>query len=144
MPHLYNAVGPDSELALISRLIFDPAYEIGPSIVNGDEFFATQVRIIHYEKHRCSDEQWFSSFIAHMREVPNFDKYWVRQTDYPQTRPMVRPLANLQLSTSHGLLKFRLTAQNFAGDPRFRVIYCIPSDATTINMCQKWSRDIRF
>ena len=143
VPYMYHAVSAGSEFAIIPRLIFDPAYEIENSILNRDEFFSTQVRIIHYEKHRCSDEQWFASFIAYMREVPNFDKYWVKQISYPITRPIIRPLANLQLSTSHGPLKFRLTAQNFAQDPRFRVIYCIPSDATTINICQKWSLNIR-
>ena len=50
----------------------------------------------------------------------------------------MRPLVPLKLDTGHGLTQFRLIAETFVQDPRFRVIYYLPDDADTLRQCLEW------
>lgn len=141
VPHLYRVVTTRPNGLVMPRLIFDPAYEVGEAIVNREAFFASQIRILHYENQRCGDAAWFNPFIEEMRQIEPFDRHWVGAAKAPAAPLATRPLAHLQLETAHrvGVMQFRLIAQTFASDPRFRVMYCLPSDAATIDQCHEWA-----
>lgn len=96
------------------KILFDPAYGVTPLIANPDVFFPAQIRAL-----RC--------------EMQLFQRHWT-QTDYSFA---ARPLTPLELDLpDSGRLKFRLLAEPFAQDRRFRVLYTIPADGNTI---QAWS-----
>jgi hypothetical protein len=100
--------------------------------LNAETFFSAQIRILQYERQRCGDESWYDAFINEMRHYKVFDEYWLKQTTAGRVQVPMRPLVPLKLDTGHGLRQFRLVAETFAQDNRFRVIYCIPADPVTI------------
>jgi hypothetical protein len=54
-------------------------------------------------------------------------------------RLAARPLTPLSLKLPIGdILQFRLIAETFVQDHRFRVIYYLPADSATIRQCLKW------
>lgn len=139
VPQLYSAIRTQPDDIVMPRLIFDPAYEVGEAIVNREAFFALQIRILHYEHQRCADEAWFNGFIDDMRQIESFDRHWVSAAKATLTPLATRPLAHLQMDTTRDIVQFRLIAQTFAQDPRFRVMYCLPADAATIEQCHEWT-----
>lgn len=60
------------------RLIFDPRLKVSPSIVNGEEFYPSQIRVLKYEQQRCGVDLWYEGFIEEMRHCGEFDHYWSR------------------------------------------------------------------
>jgi hypothetical protein len=47
------------------------------------------------------------------------------------------------LSSDEGLLGFRLIAEPFVQDHRFRVIFYLPADANTTQQCMRWAAGLR-
>ena len=121
------------------RVIFDPAYPMAGWIANPDVFLPAQIRALRYEMHWFQDEPWYGTLLEEMSGVPRFAHYW-RQAAPGAGHPIAgRPLALLQLALpGPGLLQFRLIAESFAEDRRFRVMYYLPGDAKTIHQCLAW------
>lgn len=138
VPELYGVVRQDLAASPIPRLFFDPSYGIAPLVINAESFFAAQIRVLLYERQRCGDDDWYAGFIDEMRHVSAFDHYWLQQSaDIPVIQPM-RPRALLHLATSRGAARFRLIAEVFSQDPRFRVIHYLPADPATAHLCLSW------
>lgn len=126
-------VHPDGKPNYVSmpKLIFDPFYGITSAIVNRDEFFPAQIRVLQYEMQRFGDAVGHNQFIQEMRQFREFDRYWAeRETAHAQI-PM-RPFAPVKLDLGDRLVQFRLIAETFLHDHRFRVIYYLPADSATL------------
>lgn len=121
---------------LMPRVIFDTVYGVAEAILNADDFFPAQIRILQYEGARLGDASWHNRFMDDMRQYDVFDHYWREQASYPPI-PM-RDAATLRLDTGRGVAHFRLIAETFAQDNRFRVIHYLPADVQTIIQCQAW------
>ncbi len=139
VPRLFRAIETVAASTFIPILIFDPAYQILPAVLNPDDFFSTEIRILQYERQRFGNQAWYQVFVDEMRQYQTFDKYWrkLELSDHPAPIPM-RPLARLKLKTDQGLAQFRLISETLTSDPRFRVIYYIPSDSATNRLCLNW------
>lgn len=143
LPKLFGAA-PFRSAAHISmlRLLFDPQVGVTNLIANQQEFFPAQIRTLRYEMHLFQNEFWCGALIDQLRQqYPLFEHYWSAPIAEPRTYPTAaRPLIPLALNLPDiGTLRFRLTSEQFVQDRRFRVIYYIPADATTIQQCARWS-----
>jgi transcriptional regulator with XRE-family HTH domain len=121
----------------ILKLIFDPAYKVTPCIANPQEFFPAQIRALRYEMYPFHNETWCTTLIDDMLKSPLFARHWLES---PQTYPTAaRPLVPIELDLPKiGRLQFRLVAEHFAQDRRFRVIYYLPADSKTMQQCFAW------
>lgn len=139
VPRLFQAIEASTRLVSLPQLIFDPVYQILPAVLNSDDFFSTEVRILQYERQRWGREAngWYQVFVDEMRHFQTFDRYWRKLESQSSPIPM-RPSAQLKLKTARGLAQFRLISETFAPDPRFRVIYYVPSDSATNRLCLNW------
>jgi transcriptional regulator with XRE-family HTH domain len=138
VPKLFGEINREPRNDLITRLIFDPVRGIAGSVLNVEPFFSAQMRIFHYEMQRSGQQSWYNTLIDEMRQYKMFDEYWVKQNTGGQPQVPIRPVAQLQLDTPHGLANFRLICEPFAQDHRFRVIYYLPADPATLHHCLKW------
>jgi transcriptional regulator with XRE-family HTH domain len=131
----------NAERLSMLNIIFDPAYGVTESIVNREAFFPAQIRALRSEMQWFRDEDWYKRLIGDMLKIPEFEKYWTADTlDSP--RLAARPLTPLSLKLPTGdILQFRLIAEPFVQDRRFRVIYCLPADTATIQQCVNWLED---
>ncbi|MBX3063099.1 MAG: helix-turn-helix domain-containing protein [Anaerolineae bacterium] len=121
---------------LMPRLIFDPRLKVSPCIVNGEEFYPSQIRVLKYERLRCGVDSWYDGFIEEMRHYGDFDRYWSRY-GREQSQFTMRPLSPFKLDLGGSrLAQFRIISESFVQDQRFRVIYCLPADAETIRWCE--------
>ena len=114
------------------KVVFDPAYQFSPQIINREAFFLAQIRALRYERQRFQDEAWYSDLIRDMRQCPEFETCWTN----PSTTPALfaaRPLTLLKLAAKDAdILQFRLLSEAFVQDRRFRIIYYLPADTRTI------------
>lgn len=127
-----------SDYVSLPKVFFDPHYQITPAITNADDFFAAQIRVLHYEMQWFRDADWYGDFIEDMREYTVFDTYWHDPTNESVQIP-ARPLTPLKIELDgEGVAAFRLIAEPFVRDRRFRVIYYLPADVFTMQQCERW------
>ncbi|MBI1282563.1 MAG: helix-turn-helix domain-containing protein [Anaerolineaceae bacterium] len=136
--HLFGVLNTLKPDALLPRLIFDKVGGIAGLIINAETFFPAQVRIVHYERQRCGNGSLFDAFIDQMMTIPTFAKYWVKGDDSGGFQLPMRPLVPMKLDYGRRTLQFRLIAESFVQDPRFRVIYYLPDNSATLRQCLEW------
>ncbi|SRR5258708_2530660 len=127
-----------SDAVLIPKLVFDPAYGIATAVLNAEAFFSAQIRILQFERQRFGNEAWYDSFINDMRHYRTFDDYWKQYSGVDPGQIPMRPVARLELPIERRVARFRLISETFVQDPRFRVIYYMPTDPATIRQCVAW------
>jgi transcriptional regulator with XRE-family HTH domain len=123
------------------RIWFDAKYAIQPRVTNPDEFFPAMIRALRNEIQLYSSEAWHQAMIDELLEtIPFMKKVW---DSMPQDRifPYAgRSVAPLHLcSADDNILQFRLSAERFTRDFRFRVIYFFPADVATMQQCTQWA-----
>lgn len=119
------------------EIIFNPAYQTLSRIQNQDTFLPAQIRAFRYERQWFQDEVWNTALLAEMLRFEAFERYWQLEQHKPIYIP-ARPLVPLQLLIDDTLLSFRLIAEPFVQDRRFRVIFCLPDDMVTAQEIQQW------
>jgi transcriptional regulator with XRE-family HTH domain len=124
------------------RLWFDAAYTIQQRVQNPDEFFPAMIRALRHESQLYAGENWYQRMIADLlADSPLIKAYWDRvplDTFYPSAG---RPVVPLHLChNGHSALQFRLSAERFTRDLRFRIIYFFPADVPTMQQCTQWAQ----
>jgi transcriptional regulator with XRE-family HTH domain len=120
------------------RVLFDPAYGVTPNIANSDEFFPASIRALRSEMQLFHGEAWYERLVTEMRtDCPVFERYWI-PSEAQGYSIAARPLTPLEIRSDGEVLKFRITSEPFIQDRRFRVIYCIPADAATMQTSLGW------
>ncbi len=124
------------------RVLFDPKHGVAARITNPDVFFPASIRALRSEMQLFHDETWYNSLVGDMRiECHLFEKYWTMSIGQPVFSVAARPLAPLDLELPQGgAVQFRIMAEPFVQDRRFRVIYCLPATPMTMQKCIDWSR----
>lgn len=122
------------------KILFDPAFGVTGLIANPDEFFPAQIRVLRYQMGLFRGEAWYGTLIDDLRaSSPLFESYWTHASA-PEPPLAARPLVPLVIDLpGSGRLRFRLTAESFAQDRRFRIIYYLPADAETMQRCAAWA-----
>lgn len=141
---LMFGVAPDSremmdlECRCLLHAWFDTYHWLAPLVVNQAEFFPALMRAFRYEMQVVGDEAWTTALLESLLELPVFQQYWSE----PEVLPIVaaRALIPIQLDIPHRVrLQFRLTAESFTADSRFRIVYYLPADTQTIRQCADWA-----
>lgn len=145
VPHIFPVVGQNqqqimSEYWSMFSFWFDPRYGITERVCNPETLFAHIVRAFRHELYLMGEEPWCEAMIASlMRDVPLFRGYW-EQADVPPTASAARALVPLQiLLPGSGMLQFRISAESFTRDARFRIVYLLPADPRTMQQCVNWA-----
>jgi len=122
------------------RILFDSDYGTAAHIANPDIFFPASIRALQSEMQLFHGEAWYDGLISDMRRsCATFEKYWVRTEGKQEHYVAARPLTPLEISfPDEKLLQFRILAEPFIQDRRFRIIYCLPADPATMQTCFDW------
>lgn len=134
--------GRTSHRPSMLRILFDPQYGVTPLISNPDVFFPAAIRALLSEMELFHGEAWYEALLSDLRrDCPTFEKYWNRSAGQKHYAVAARPLTPLEISLPEcNLLQFRLLAEPFIQDRRFRIIYYLPADSPTIQKCNDWSQ----
>jgi transcriptional regulator with XRE-family HTH domain len=137
VPKLFAISEPNSML----RMVFDSQHELGSRISNGEVFFPAQIRALRYELQRFHEEAWAKQLVEESLDCERFEQYWQQQKHQAIHIP-ARPLNPLDIQVDDvGVLSFRLISEPFVQDQRFRVIFYIPADPKTIEICLHWLQE---
>lgn len=133
-----------SERVSMMRIIFDPVLGITPLIANPEVFFPAQIRAMRYEMAHFRGETWATAVLEDLLRYPIFAQYWSQADSITLHPTAARPLSPLEIDLSPtGRLQFRLLAEPFVSDRRFRVVYCMPADPATMQWCLKSDTDFQ-
>jgi transcriptional regulator with XRE-family HTH domain len=135
--------------AVLERLVgqsmlapwFDPSSPFGALVAEPDIFLPALIRAMRYEIERFRSEPWLAEMLARVQaELPRFREYWTRAEQEPAPISAARILVPVRLAVPGvGLLQFRLVSEPFVRDTRFRLIYYVPADASTMRQCAAWA-----
>ena len=145
VPHLFGLRPDGPELARLARhsiqaAWFDTASPLARLVAEPDSFLPALIRAMRYEMRPFRDEAWYADLLDQLLVLPRFRHYWalVEEEEPPVTE--TRAVMPLRLDVpGAGSLLFRLSAERFALDARFRVIYYFPSDEATMRRCVAWA-----
>jgi transcriptional regulator with XRE-family HTH domain len=123
-------------------LWFDPRYGVTELVRNHETLFAQLVRAFRHELQLVAEEPWCAVLVESLlRDLPLFRAAWERPDPTP-TASAARALVPLQLRLPNvGTLQFRISAEPFTRDARFRVVYLLPADPTTMRQCARWGAE---
>lgn len=122
---------------------FDPASRLAPLVAAPEQFLPALIRALRFEMRRFGDEPWYEPVVlAPLLALPRFRHYWTIVAQEPELPGAGRALVPVVLELPWaGRLQFRLAAEPFARDPRFRAIYYFPADARSMRQCAAWAED---
>ena len=123
------------------RLWLDPRYGVTGLVHNPATVFTQMMRALRHEMYLFGNEPWCQVLIDELSvELPLFQTYWMRGNEVPATASAARALVPLQLLLPGiGLLQFRISAEPFTRDARFRMVYLLPADPVTMQQCAAWA-----
>jgi transcriptional regulator with XRE-family HTH domain len=118
---------------------FSPASPMSQLIAEPERSLPALLRAFRHEMRQFEYAGWYAGLLEELRELELFRYYWnlADQQDAPAAPDRALVPIGLQVSGA-GRLLFRLSAQQFTRDTRFRVIYYFPSDAATMAACEDW------
>jgi transcriptional regulator with XRE-family HTH domain len=127
--------------ACLLELWLDPRHGLAPLVDNPDAFFPAMLRALWHEMQPFRHEAWCAELIARLRqELPLFKRYWAVVEHAGVPAVAARPVVPMRLEVPQvGSLQFRLSAEHFTRDARFRIVYYLPADARTMQQCAVWA-----
>lgn len=150
VPRLFGLPGEDPGLGgLADRSLlaawFDPASPIAPLVAEPHLFLPALVRALRAELDRVRIEPWSDALLEGLRrDLPRFRRVWEAAALEPATASSSRALVPVLLhARGGGTLRFRLSAEPFVRDARFRLVSYLPADPRTMRRCAGWVTDSR-
>ena len=147
LPRLLGVAPTDPRLVRLTERSmlahwFDPASPLASLVAEPDVFLPALIRALRYELERFHGEAWAAALLAELRDgLPRFRHYWDAVAREPPPAGAARALAPVRLAVpGAGSLTFRLAAEPFARDGRFRLIYYFPADPATMRWCGEPTR----
>lgn len=119
----------------------DPDSLFGALLVEPDVFLPVLVRALRFEIEQYRHEPWVVEMLTRLQaELPSFRYHWEQVASAPAPISAARTLVPLRLNVPGvGPLQFRLVAEPFVRDTRFRLIYFLPADPVTMRQCASWA-----
>ena len=147
LPRLLG-VGPDDPLVRgLARGCFlthwlDPVSALAGLVAEPDVFLPAMIRAFRYEMEKVGNEPWAIELLSELRRFPRFVHYAAMADRAPATASAARVLVPLRLAVPDaGLLEFRVAAEPFTRDPRFRLVSYLPTDPFTMRRCAAWTAE---
>lgn len=115
---------------------FDPSTRLGATVLEPATLHPAMSRALRSELEQYQSETWPEDLIAALLTMPRFRAVWMTIASEPLPASARRARVPLRLQVpGAGTLEFRLAAEPFARDPRFRTILLFPADLPTIRWC---------
>lgn len=126
-----------TEALSIMELWFEPHYGVRDRLANAESFFPHMLRAFQHELKLLGREAWCRDMIeGFLRDLPGFSEQWQRAKQI-HTASAARALVPVQLRLApYGLLSFRVASEPFTYDSRFRLVYLLPANQTSLQLCE--------
>ncbi|CAA9573992.1 MAG: hypothetical protein AVDCRST_MAG18-2323 [uncultured Thermomicrobiales bacterium] len=120
---------------------FDPASPLAPLVAEPDRLLPALIRACRFEGRRFGGEPWYAPMVLDpLLALPRFRHHWELVAREPEAAGAGRALVPLLLDLPRvGRLQFRLAAEPFGRDARFRTIYYFPADPPSMRRCADWA-----
>ena len=119
---------------------FDAGAPLGQLVADPEAFLPALIRAMRYEMRPFAAETWYAEVLAELMALPRFRQYCEVVDREPAPAGAARALVPLRLTVPRvGVLQFRLAAETFTRDARFRIVYYFPADPATIRQCAAWN-----
>lgn len=121
---------------------FDPATPLGTLVLEPDLLHPAMLRALRHELQQYRSEPWAAELVRGLcLALPRFRTVWARVLDEPPATSSTRGRVPLRLRVpGAGVLEFRLAAEPFTRDSRFRTIYYFPADPATMRWCAEHAK----
>lgn len=145
VPHLFPIIADEAtrishEHWSMLHLWFDPRYGITALVRNPQTFFPQMVHAFRHQMQQFGNEAWYREVYEDLMRLPLFKTSWERASAIAPLASAARAVVPVQLAIPHsGMLQFRIGAEAFTRDARFRIVYLLPADPATMRQCAAWA-----
>jgi transcriptional regulator with XRE-family HTH domain len=145
-PRLFGLLPSDPTLGrLVGQSVlaawFDDASPLSRLVAEPDAFMPALIRAFRSEMKPYQAEPWCQTELNRLFALPRFRHYWAELEHEPMQVSAARALVPVRLRVpGAGHLLFRLSAEHFVDDARFRLIYFFPADLATMEWCATGAR----
>jgi transcriptional regulator with XRE-family HTH domain len=109
---------------------FDPNSPIGASVIDPERFLPAMLRAARFEAVQFGNPDWHQVLMEeHARRFPRFREALVASRADQMPVASARALVPVRLKVGSEVRAFRLSAEPFTRDPRFRMVYFFPVEA---------------
>jgi hypothetical protein len=103
-------------------------------------FLPALIRALRFELQQFRTESWYAAMLAQLMDLPSFRQHWLMVKREPPPTGPARARALIRLNVPGAdTLQFRLSAETFVRDTRFRMIFYLPADPATMQQCAVWA-----
>jgi transcriptional regulator with XRE-family HTH domain len=148
LPRLLGVGSDDPLVRRLARGCFlihwlDPVSPLAELVAEPDVFLPAMIRAFRYEMEKVGNEPWATDLLDEARRFPRFVHYAAVADRAPATASAARVLVPLRLNVpGAGLLEFRVSAEPFTRDPRFRLVSYLPADPASMRRCAAWAAEM--
>jgi hypothetical protein len=122
---------------------FDPASPMSDLIAEPEKSLPALLRAFRHEMRQFHYAEWYPGLLAELQSLPRFRDYWDQAEREEAPAAPERALVPIRLRVPDaGEMLFRLSAEQFTRDTRFRIIYYFPSDVATMEICERWDSSL--
>jgi transcriptional regulator with XRE-family HTH domain len=116
---------------------FDPMSPVGRCVAEPERCLPAMVRAARFEVEQLHAGPWYEAMLDELAaQLPQFRSYWRAGQQSPEPVMAARGLVPVKLNVPDaGPLQFRLSAEPFARDPRFRLLSFFPADVAAMRWC---------
>lgn len=126
------------------QAFFDSRLKIADMMENRRAFLSHIIRVMRqdWEAEYVTEEPWCQELLAEsFRRYPEFREYWAMAVNPPISEIPARPLTNLRVNTRRGVVEVRIAIEKMSRDNRFKIVYLMPADARTLELCEAWKKE---
>jgi transcriptional regulator with XRE-family HTH domain len=119
---------------------FEASSPLARLLAEPDDVRHALITALRYEIRQIGPAPWHAEMIERLRLIPAFRNVWDAESSTPLPVSAARALVPLTFDVPGvGRLRFRLSAEPFLRDSRFRILYYFPADPATMQQGAAWS-----
>jgi transcriptional regulator with XRE-family HTH domain len=145
VPQLFTIIADEADAIThehwsMLHLWFEPRYGITALVRNPQTFFPQMVHTFRHQIQQFGNEEWYRRVYEDLMRLPLFSAAWERANASAPLASAARAVVPVRLAIPRvGTLQFRIGAEPFTHDGRFRIVYLLPADPRTMQQCAAWA-----
>lgn len=130
-----------SQRMTLFQTFFHPRLRFADAVENRDMVLKHVIQLVRQDFAQYMKEPWSKRILDESFKMPEFKKYWDIVPQLPPSDIPARPLTHLRIRHKDSVVAFRVAIERMTRDERFKIVYLMPADVHTTELCETWQKE---